>query len=271
MSDEVHHLSMGIWVVFLALATAAIGSYVGIACARRAAYAASRQRLWMLLAALAIGGSAFWLSNIVTMAGFSVDGSAIRFDSTRVVVSLFLCMAAALVGLLISTPREAVESRPSTDAVIVRLMSAAVVMGLGLTLGYYFAMKAIEVQGRTYMDGALIAVAAVIAVLASLGVLWMASADVSRPVLAGGSVAVAVAPVLMHMSMMAALRVRLDPTAAIPAGSEVFAILFPAFVVSMLILIVPIVALLMAPDRATAELEAQAQAWVQQEAEQRQH
>lgn len=266
MSDQVHHLSMGIWVIFLAVATAAIGAYVGVACARRAAYAETRRPLWLVLAALAIGGVAFWLTNIVSMAGFSVDGSAVRFDALRVAVSLAACLVATIAGLLISAPRGA---GASSDTVIVKVMAAAAVMGLGLTVGYYVAMTAIEVQGRTYMDWALIAVAGVVAVLASIGVLWMAIADVPRVVLAGGSIAVAVAPVAMHAAMMAALRVRLDASAATPPGVEVFAILFPAFVLGMLILTVPIVSLLLAPDRVTAELEAQARVWVEQEAAQR--
>ncbi|MFF0817740.1 signaling protein [Rhodococcus sp. NPDC003318] len=257
---------MGIWVIFLAVATAAIGAYVGVACARRSAYAADRRPLWTTLAALVIGGVAFWLTNIVSMAGFAVDGSAVRFDALRVAVSLALCLVATIAGLLIAAPR---RRATSSDTVIVTVMAAAAVTGLGLTAGYYVAMTAIEVQGRTYMDGALIAVAGVVAVIASIGVLWMSIADVSRVVLAGGSLAVAVAPVVMHAAMMAALRVRLDASAPTPPGFEVFAILFPAFVVGMLILVVPIVSLLLAPDRVTAELEAQARVWVEQEAAQR--
>ncbi|MGW0042193.1 MHYT domain-containing protein [Rhodococcus sp. NPDC003348] len=271
MSDQaVHHLSMGLWVVFLAVGTAAVGTYVGIACARRAAYAANRRRLWMLVAALSIGGVSFWLANVVTTAGFAVDGSAVRYDPVRVVGSLVLCLLATVAGLLISSPRSADEVESDSDTRIVKVMSGAVVMGLGLTAGYYVAMKAIEVQGRTYMDAALISVAGVVAVIASIGVLWMAAADVPRVVLAGGSIAVAVAPVVMHGAMMAALRVRLDGISPTPPGVEVFGILFPAFVVGMLILTVPTVALLMASDRATAELEAQARLWIQQDADQRQ-
>jgi NO-binding membrane sensor protein with MHYT domain len=269
MSDQVHNLSMGIWVIFLAVAIAAAGTYVGIACARRAAYSATRPRVWMVLAALAIGGVAFWLPTIIALAGFSVDGSVIRFDRIGAVTSLLICDAASFAGLLLSRRRTSADGQASSDTRIVTNMVAAVVMGLGLTVGFYVAMRSIEVQGRTYMDGALIAVAAVIAVLGSLGVVWLSQADVRRVTLVGGSIAVALAPVLMHAAMMASLRVRIDDSAPIPPGAEIFVILFAAFVLSMLILVVPITALLMAPDRVTAELEAQARAWTQQEVERR--
>ncbi|MFD4294799.1 hypothetical protein ACFWQG_16440 [Rhodococcus sp. NPDC058532] len=265
MSDQVHHLSMGIWVVLLAVGTAAIGTYVGVACARRAAFAPNRRAMWTAIAVLAIGGVAFWLANIVVLAGFEVDDSAVRYESVRIVGSLILCLAAAFAGLLISRSRGGNRHVSTGDRLIIKVMAGAAAMGLGMTAGFYLVMTSIEVQGRTYMDGALIAVAAVAAVLASIGVLWMATADVPRVVLACGSVAVGLAPVAMHAAMMAALRVRLDGVSTTPPGVEVFAILFPAFVIGMLILAVPTVALLLAPDRLTAELEEQARMWVRQE------
>lgn len=264
MADEqVHHLSMGVWVIFLAVGIAAIGTYVGIACARRASFSPVRRPLWLTLSSLATGAVAFWLANLVVMAGFAVDASAVRFDGLRVIGSLVVCFAAVAAGLLVGSSR-ARRGGEAGDAMIVTVMGGGVVMGLGLTAGYYLSMTAIQVQGRTYMDAALIAAAAVVAVVASIGVLWMSVADVPRPVLVGGSLVVAVAPVLMHGAMMAALRVRLDAGAPTPPGVEVFAILFPAFVLGMLVLTAPIVALLMSPDSATAELEARAKAWARE-------
>lgn len=248
-------------MVFLAYGIAAVSLYVGIACARRASYSEDRRWLWTLLAAMVVGGDAYWLTNIVTMAGFAVDGSVVRFDQLGIAASLLICTAAVFAGLVINTPRGSAAGS-TVDVAIVRLLGASVVMGLGLTGGYYVAMLAIRIQGRTWMDGALTAVAAVVAVLASIGVLWLTNVEVSRRLLGVGSLLIAVSPVLMHVAMMAGLRVRPDRDVPVPDGGQVFVILFPAFVGSMLILIVPIVALLMATDRVTAELEAESERWL---------
>ncbi|EME15563.1 MHYT domain-containing protein [Rhodococcus triatomae] len=264
--DQVHHLSIGVWVIFLAVGIAVIGTYVGVACARRASFAPTRTLLWTLLSATSTAIVTFWLPNVVLMAGFSVDGSTVRFDPVRMVISLVLCLVAVLAGLTIVSRRIG-RGEGAGDARILTVMGAALVTGLGVSGGYYLSMTAIEVQGRTYMDAALIAVAVAIAVIASIGVLWMCVADVPRSVLAGGSVAVALAPLLMHAAMMSALRVRLDAGSATPPGAELFTVLFPGFVLGMLVLTVPIAALLMAPDRATAELEARARTWSQREVE----
>ncbi|MFD4438102.1 MHYT domain-containing protein [Bacillus safensis] len=169
-------------------------------------------------------------------------------------------MGAVLAGLFVNAPRKQ-GAGTAGDLAIVRLMAASVVMGLGLTAGYYIAMMAIRIQGRTWMDGALTSVTAVVAIVASIGVLWMTTADVSRQIRGAVVLVIAASPVLMHVAMMAALRVRVDPDTPTPDGGQVFVILFPAFVGSMLVLIVPIVALLMATDRVTAELEAESSTW----------
>lgn len=264
MSDQVHHLSMGPWVVFLAYTIGAVGLTVGIACARRAAQSLTRRHIWTLLAAMVIGGDTYWLANMVTMAGFAVDDSVVRFHQMGVVAALLVCTASALAGLLVNNRRAGAET--GSDTATLRMLAGGVVMGLGTTAGYYISVLAIEVQGRTYLDGALTAVAAVIAVLASICMLWLVNANVSRPTMVGVTLVAALGPVLMHVALMAALRVRLDTLAPIPPGGEVFTILFPSFVMSVLILIVPIILLLMAPDPAAARLEQQARVWAREEA-----
>ncbi|MFD4438101.1 hypothetical protein [Bacillus safensis] len=87
MSDQVHHLSMGNWVVILAYVIAVVGLYIGVACARRALYTEHRPWIWTAMAAGVIGGASYWLANVVTMAGFAVDGSVVRFNQLGVTAS----------------------------------------------------------------------------------------------------------------------------------------------------------------------------------------
>ncbi len=70
MSHEMHHFSMGTWVLFLAYATSVIGSYVGLSCVRQSANAKVGQRTgWIALAAVAIGGIGIWLMHFIGMMG----------------------------------------------------------------------------------------------------------------------------------------------------------------------------------------------------------
>lgn len=53
----------------------------------------------------------------------------------------------------------------------------------------------------------------------------------------------------MHYTGMAAVRVTVDHTAPLPGGPEVFSFLFPVFVIALLALVIPITAVMLAPDR----------------------
>lgn len=104
----------------------------------------------------------------------------------------------------------------------------------------------------------------VAACLTAVVVLWLVTVADSRWMRIGGSIFAGAAVIGVHFLAMAAVQVTVDPATAAPSGVEVFAVLFPVFVLGMLILTVPIMALLMAPDRVAAALEAEAEAWAQQ-------
>ncbi len=105
MSDEMHHFSMGIWLLGLAYVVSVVGSVVGLACTRHSASAtttATRMR-WLAMAALSIGGVAIWLMHFIAMLGFAVPpGSPIRYNLGWTVISAIISVGGAVfVGLLI--------------------------------------------------------------------------------------------------------------------------------------------------------------------------
>ena len=260
MSDDLQHFSMGTWIVALAAVTAFIGVFVGIASARKAVTAPNpRQRyLWLAWGALSIGGIGAWLPHYIAMVGFEVYGSVVRYDVLWIVISFVVPVAAAAVALLIISPPPTKHRMPSSTVEMGRLAGGAVLLGVGFAGMHLAIVSSLEIQGSVDFDPLFTAAAAVIGLLVGAGIMWSISALESRTLRLIASVVVAVGLVAMHYTGVFGLSVTVDPTMARPDGLEVFSILFPVFVLGMLVVTIPITALLMAPDRVAAELELEA-------------
>ncbi|RZL71333.1 MAG: hypothetical protein EOP32_40205 [Rhodococcus sp. (in: high G+C Gram-positive bacteria)] len=260
MSDDLQHFSMGTWIVGLAAVTAFIGVFVGIASARKAVTAPNpRQRyLWLAWGALSIGGIGAWLPHYIAMVGFEVYGSVVRYDVLWIVISFVVPVAAAAVALLIISPPPTKHRMPSSTVEMGRLAGGAVLLGVGFAGMHLAIVSSLEIQGSVDFDPLFTAAAAVIGLLVGAGIMWSISTLESRALRLIASVVVAVGLVAMHYTGVFGLSVTVDPTVARPDGLEVFSILFPVFVLGMLVVTIPITALLMAPDRVAAELELEA-------------
>ncbi|MDV7356350.1 MHYT domain-containing protein [Rhodococcus oxybenzonivorans] len=260
MSDELQQFSMGTWVVGLAVVTAFIGLFVGIASGRKAMTATSpRQRyLWLAWGAVSIGGIGAWLPHYIAMVGFEVAGSTLRYDAVWIVVSFAVPVLAAGVALLIVSPPPSKHRRPTTSVEISRLAAAAVILGVGLAGMHLAIVSSLVIQGSVSFDPVLTGVAAVIGLVIGAAIMWSISILDSRALRLVASLVVAAALVAMHYTGVFGLSVTVDPEAPRPDGLEVFSILLPVFVLGMLAVTIPITALLMAPDRVAAELELEA-------------
>ncbi|TQC50338.1 hypothetical protein EEB14_05290 [Rhodococcus sp. WS4] len=260
MSDDLQHFSMGTWIVALAAVTAFIGVFVGIASARKAVTAPNpRQRyLWLAWGALSIGGIGAWLPHYIAMVGFEVYGSVVRYDVLWIVISFVVPVAAAAVALLTVSPPPTKHRMPSSTVEMGRLAGGGVLLGVGFAGMHLAIVSSLEIQGSVDFDPLFTVAAAVIGLLVGAGIMWSISALESRTLRLVASVVVAVGLVAMHYTGVFGLSVTVDPTVARPDGLEVFSILFPVFVLGMLVVTIPITALLMAPDRVAAELELEA-------------
>ena len=260
MSDELQHFSMGTWIVALAAVTSFIGVFVGIASARKAMTAPNpRQRyLWLAWGALSIGGFGAWLPHYIAMVGFEVYGSVVRYDVVWIAISFVVPVAAAAVALLIISPPPTKHRRPSTSVEISRLAGGAVLLGIGFTGMDLAIVASLEIQGAVNSDIVLTTASAAIGFVVGAGIMWSISALESRTLRLVASVVVAVGLVAMHYTGVFGLSAAVDQSVARPDGLEVFSILFPVFVLGMLVVTIPITALLMAPDRVAAELELEA-------------
>jgi len=255
MSHELHHFDMGLWVFFLAYATAVCGSFVGLSCARRSVVVggatgdatpggAPTGVRWIAMAALAIGGVGIWLMHFIGMMGFAVPGSKIRYALGPTLFSVVVAVGATFLGFWM-TDRNTVLGRRLPRAVTIPL--GGLVMGLAVTLMHYSGMAAIRIQGTIAHDPAFVAGSVVIGVVASTAALWLAGVTERIVVRVGAACVMGCAVVSLHYTGMAGVHVTVDSTAPIPVGPTVTSLLFPAFVIGILVLILPIVALLLEP------------------------
>lgn len=251
MNHDVHHFDMGLWLLFLAYIVSVTGSVVGLACTRCGAAAVTRRdRIrWLAMASIAIGGVAIWLMHFIAMLGFAIPNGVVRYDLGLTIASAVLSISAVFIGLI--TIGRSVN--------YVRLTAAGVITGLAVALMHYTGMWAMQIQGAFSYDKSLVGLSILIAVVAATAALWF-SLVLKTPLLrfAAGLV-MGLAVVGMHYTGMAAIRVTVDPGAPIPTGLEVFSFLFPVFVIGLLVLVVPITAVMLAPDRAGAESQPDAE------------
>lgn len=250
MSDEMHHFSMGIWLLALAFVVSVAGSVIGLACTRHSMNATTRRSRmrWLFMAALSIGGVAIWLMHFIAMLGFSVPGSPIRYSLMWTVVSALISVTAVFVGLVII----------GTEFRLSRLLAGGLVMGVAVNVMHYTGMRALRFQGEIHYDVYFVALSLLIAVVAGTVALWFTMIVESTVLRLFAGVIMGVAVVSMHYTGMAAVEVVHDPSATTPEGLEVFSFLFPVFVLGLLALAIPIVAVLTAPDPVTAHMESAA-------------
>lgn len=260
MSHEIHHFAMGIWVFFLAYATAVVGSYVGLSCVRQAAKnpTGRDESRWLVMASLSIGGVGIWLTHFIGMMGFAVPGSVIRYDLGLTVFSVVLAVVGALFGLWIVNLRAPRAPRlPRWAALLV----GGLVMGLAVSLMHYTGMAAIRIQGTLDHDPMYVLASVIIGIVASTAALWLAGVAEQpvRRVLAALIMGAAV--VSLHYIGVAGVQGTLDSTAPRSEGSTVLALLIPAYVMGIIVLAVPIAALLLAPNKVDLRQEESIARW----------
>ncbi|WP_067859193.1 MHYT domain-containing protein [Nocardia shimofusensis] len=241
-AHDVHHFEMGAWLMWLAYLVSVIGSFVGLAAARRSLTARTegQRQGWLAMSAVAIGGVAIWLMHFIAMLGFAVPGVPLRYDMTWTAGSAILAIVAVYIGLNVV----------GTSIVPARLLAGGLITGLAVNAMHYAGMSAIRFQGEIRYDARLVVLSILIAVVAAtVALLFTVILDSPVLRLLGGLI-MGVAVVGMHYTGMAAVSVTVDQTFASPDGVEVFSFLFPVFVLGLLGLAVPITILLISdPDQ----------------------
>ncbi len=158
------------------------------------------------------------------------------------------------VALFVAIPNNA-------PATLVRTVTGALVLGAGLAGVPFSVLASVRIQGSLTFDPLWVTAAAGLAIATAVGFLAQVKTADTWPKRLLSSALAGAAVIAVHFLAAASVRVEIDPAVVVSGGIEVFSILFPLFVVGLLLLAVPIVLVLQAPDRLAAELEAESERW----------
>jgi NO-binding membrane sensor protein with MHYT domain len=204
-------LGFGWATPILSYLMACVGAGLGLRCMVRALASSGRRRLnWLLTASTAIG-TGIWTMHFIAMLGFSVSGTAIRYDGPLTVASLAVSIGVVGLGVFIVG-----YGRSRGRA----LALGGLVMGVGVAAMHYLGMSAMHVAGTVVYDNRTVALSVVVAVVAATAALWAALTVSSPAAAAGASLIMGVAVTAMHYIGMTAARIQVDAAGATPPGAS---------------------------------------------------
>ncbi|MGW4842728.1 MHYT domain-containing protein [Nocardia brasiliensis] len=235
------YFTMGYWIIGLSVAVSMVGALIGFTCIRQSAKSSTGRfrTVWQVAAAVSIGGIGVWLPVFVSLLGFSVRGSLVRYDVTNVTGAVFVAVLTVWAALTIN----------GITLRIPRLIAAGVVMGSGFGLMHYLALDAIRIQGSTTLQLPLILGAAAIAIVTALAALWFTQTWRPLPALVAAALVFAAGIAGMHYTDLVGLETQVSVGVSPPPGEDLFGFFVPVFVLSMMSLAIPISAILIAPER----------------------
>ncbi|GAA2280077.1 hypothetical protein GCM10010149_25100 [Nonomuraea roseoviolacea subsp. roseoviolacea] len=240
MSSAVNHFTHGPITPILAYVMSCMGSMLGLRLTvqARASRGASRMR-WLLGAAVSIGGTGIWVMHFIAMMGFQVEGTPIRFDVPLTAASAAVAIVVVGAGLfLVSYGRGRA----------IALLGGGLLTGLGVASMHYLGMYAMNMSAHVSYDRATVIASVVIAVVAATAALWF-TVRVTRPIwILGAALIMGVAVSGMHYTGMYALRVTVDPEAAVVPGADALDFLVPLMTVISLITLTMLLMVILSPS-----------------------
>jgi NO-binding membrane sensor protein with MHYT domain len=198
---QIHHFDHGWITPAVSYILSVLGSLLGLTLAVRfrSARSGAERAWWLVLAALAIGGTAIWSMHFVAMMGFSVVGTPIRYDVGLTTASALIAIVAVGLGLSI-----ALFGRSAQNA---RILIGGVVAGLGVAAMHYTGMAAMRLNGEVSYSITRVGMSIGIAVVAASVALWLA-VTVRKPlVIFASALVMGIAVNGMHFTGMSAMSV----------------------------------------------------------------
>jgi NO-binding membrane sensor protein with MHYT domain len=244
-----HQFTYGAVTPVLAYALSFLGSLLGLIATSRARSSTSREQRarWLVLAAWAIGGTGIWVMHFMAMIGFSVTGSAIRYDIKTTIASWLIAIIVVGVGLFTVG-----YGRPSAA----KLLIGGPLTGLGVAAMHYTGMDAMQVNGSVGYDRTLVLASCAIAVVAATVALFF-TLVVHKPMAIIASAAImGVAVCGMHYTGMYAMRVHMHDTVTNQLnGVDPMMFLVPILVFVILVAVALSYAMLAAPSQRDREFQ----------------
>jgi NO-binding membrane sensor protein with MHYT domain len=246
---QIHHFDHGLLTPAVSYVLSVLGSMLGLTCAvrLRAAQGRGERIWWLVLASIALGGTAIWSMHFVAMMGFSVVGTPIRYDVGLTFASAIIPVAAVAVGVAIVAFGNSYQN--------VRLIIGGVLSGLGIVAMHYLGMAAMRLNGEISYSMTRVGLSIGIAVVAATVALWL-SMTVQKPLFIFLSALVmGVAVNGMHFTGMSAMSVMEHAPEGDLSGATASSMLVPIGLAVVFALIGLVYALMAAPneeDRAAA-------------------
>lgn len=226
---HLNNFAFGWFTPLIAYAVSVMGSLLGLLCTVRAQqFRTSGQHVrWLLLAAVAIGGTGIWLMHFSAMIGFGVDGSVVRYGITLTVASAVLAIVVVGCGLLVVSYGE-----PTWTKVIV----GGIFTGFGVGGMHYLGMAGMHVNGVISYNAPLVAASFVIAIVAATVALWFTVTMNTGGAITAASLIMGLAVCGMHYTGMAALRVHLVTGQDTVSGVDPLHFMIPVIIVALIVL-----------------------------------
>jgi NO-binding membrane sensor protein with MHYT domain len=251
--SPIDHFAYGLVTPVASYIMSSIGSLLGLLLAARARGAQGGSRaLWLIGAALSIGGTGIWVMHFIAMMGFDVQGTSIRYDVPLTVASALLAVVVVGAGLFL-------VSRP--DSGTGALLAGGTLTGLGVAGMHYLGMAAMNMSAHVTYDPLLVALSLVIAVAAATTALWFSLRVRGAAATTGAALLMGVAVNGMHYTGMFALDVSVHGTPAPTSGAEGMDFMLPLLVGISLLTLGMLLTIFLSPSeqemRQDAELQAQ--------------
>ncbi|HEX5057403.1 MAG TPA: MHYT domain-containing protein [Gammaproteobacteria bacterium] len=155
-----------IWLVILSYVVSTLGSFTALQLAGHVIddKQKSRRLLWIIAAAIALGGGGIWSMHFIAMLAYKLP-IAVNYDITITVASLIAAIVVTGIGLFIVTGR---------DLSMGRLCAAGAFVGVGVCTMHYIGMEAMRMTAELSYDPLIFALSFVVAiVVATVGLLLM--------------------------------------------------------------------------------------------------
>jgi len=219
---HVHHFTYGPLTPLFAYLMSCVGSALGLLCTSRARAVTGAARMrWLLVAAVSIGGTGIWVMHFIAMLGFTVDGSAVRYDVLMTMASMGVAVAIVGVGLCIVGFG---GQRASA------LLTGGVITGVGVACMHYLGMAAVQLTGTVLYDSLLVTASVVIAAVAATVALWFTVRVKGGWATTAAALIMGVAVNGMHFTGMASVSVRLDRPERVLDGASALEFLLPLII-----------------------------------------
>lgn len=183
-------------LVILSFVVAVLGSLMALLLTRDALKRPETDRNGLIiLAALCLGGVGIWSMHFIGMLAFNMAGLAMNYNWGLTVVSLIVAVGAVYIGLRIMSLGEFKISK---------LILSGILVATGVVGMHYTGMFAMEMQADVAWSSTIIIISIVIAVVASIVALWLATHVSKMWQVLVSAVVMGVAVCGMHYTGMAA-------------------------------------------------------------------